>query len=490
MQPIARKRVALVRGRPNISTGGPVYAAAEALGLDLVVVDEEGHWLQADTDENKNHREAFLATDMTEDSRVVDRIIRSLQGYALPIHGIFTLSDNFFVAVSQVAAALDLPTCPQLAFETSVDKYLSRLLQDYPGQTARVNNVDELEALMSGEHAPFSPCFPVIVKPTKGWSSECVSKVNSHRDLETAVQKATGRHGGAAIIEPFVDGPEIDVNFVLLDGDILFCEIADEAPSEADSLDATVDDTFSSVALTLPSALPAEEQQMAKSTLHKILVNLGFRTGVFHVEARVVNSSCEYRHLGQGVVDLVPKSALVMRTQKASCHLLEINARPPAYRVTLASRHVYGVDYFAAHILAAAGDCERLKLVSQPFDCENISSRNQGSQCWAQLLYIPAPTAGIVKSDQPCEELKRRRPDLASHIVLATDYCRSGDKIPLLTDGARMFVAHLLVSNRSSRQDVIGIGEDVRRSFRIDIDEGKKDVDYALLSQSRELKKA
>ena len=477
--PIPRRRVALVRGRPNITAGGPVYRAAKALGLDLVIIDDEGHWLQADTEANRMHREAFLATDMTEDAGVVDRIVQSIIDYPLPIHGVFTLSDNFFVAVAKVADVLGLPAPPVSAFETSVDKYRSRLLQNVPGQTARVASVKELESLLTStgrdQVAPaFVPRFPMIVKPTKGWSSECVSKVNNLEDLATAVRKATARHGSAAVIEPFFDGPEIDVNFILLEGEILFSEIADEPPCDGDSSSATVNDTFSPEALTLPSALPASEQAIAKSTLRDILVNMGFRTGVFHVEARMINSATEYRDVGDGLVDLVGKQQNHQHSSIPSpeCKLIEINARPPGYRVTVPSRHTYGVDYFAAHMLAAAGDHGRLRMVASPFD-HQVDGRTPGAQYWSRLVYVPAPAVGVVRWPlklSPCEELRRRRPDLAGNIVLGVDYCIPGDKIDLYTDGARTYVAHLLVSSRESRLHAIKLEEEVLRAFSISVE--------------------
>lgn len=466
-RPISRQRAALVRGRPNTIAGDPVYLAAEALGVDLVIVDEQGHWLQANTDENEKRREAFLPVDLTEDAEIVIRIVSALRDYPLPIHGVFTLSDNFFVVVARVAAALGLPTCPLPSFETAADKYLSRLLQDSPGQTARVNNIDELQMLI--DHGKdFSPSFPMVVKPANGWGSECVSKVNNREDLVTAVQRAINRQRGAAVIEPFFDGPEIDVNFILLRGEILFWEISDEPPCDADARDATVEHTFSPIALTLPSSLPVEEQELAKSTLHDILVKLGFHTGVFHVEARIVHSNCEYRNVGHSVTDLALKPETQAANQKPSCHLLEINARPPAYRVTSAIRHTYGVDYFAAHILRSIGDDDRLVLAAQPFNFANATDRTKASQCWSQLLYIPAPSAGTVRSDAPCEDLKRHH--LAAQIAVASDYYQKGDKVSVYTDGARTFVAHILTFSTTSRQDVLQISNEIRRSYSIEIE--------------------
>ncbi|KAL2269208.1 hypothetical protein VTJ83DRAFT_4054 [Remersonia thermophila] len=498
--PIARKRVALLRGRPNLAAGGPIYRAARALGLDLVIVDDEGHWLQPDTDENRMHREAFLATDMTEDEGVVDRIVASLRRYPLPIHGVFTVSDNFFVTCARVAAALGLPTNPVSAFEISVDKHRSRLLQDAPGHTARVSSVEELDALLAAAAgARFTPTYPLIVKPTKGWSSECVSKVSDPADLAAAVRKATARHGSAAVIEPFFDGPEIDANFVLLDGEVLFSEIADEPPCDADAAGASVEATFSPEALIMPSALPAEEQRVVRDTLPGLLAKAGFQTGVFHVEARVVNSRRRYRRDGDGqdgVLDLLPhESGGGALSGEPACKLIEINARPPGYRVSVPVRHTYGVDYFAVHMLAAVGDKERLRLAARPFAFTSPSSpplspssvathassrdsvspcRAPGAQYWSRLVYVPAPAAGVVRwrsGMSPCEELKRRRPDLRERIVVAVDYCTPGDRVALYTDGARTYVAHLLVCSRVSRNDAIRIGEEVLREIRVEVDE-------------------
>ncbi|KAJ4402894.1 hypothetical protein N0V85_005222 [Neurospora sp. IMI 360204] len=483
-KPIESKTVALIRGRPNLMTGGPVYAASKALGLKLVIIDEPGHWLEADTEENRNIREAFLTTDLTEDDTVVDRIIASIRSYDHPIHGVFTLSDNFFVAVAKVAETLGLPCGPVSAFETAVDKYKSRMLQDAPGHTARVTSVAELEALLAapkdGSTPFFTPKFPVIVKPTKGWSSECVSKVRKPRHLARAVEKATARHGSAAVIEPFFDGPEIDVNFVLLDGEILFCEIADEPPCEADSAKAKVSDTFSPVALTLPSSLPEDEQEMVRDTLHKILLKIGFTTGIFHLEARVVNSKAEYC-IGPGFEMLTFKHKDRMPAEKAECKLIEINARPPGYRVSVPSRHTYGVDYFAVRMLAAVDDKERLREVAKPFGhVESPSYRTPGAQYWSRLVYIPVPKDGIVKWKEheelglisPSEDLKLRRPDLAEHIVLAVDYHKDGDKVIKFTDGARTYLGHILVKHTYDRDEAITIGNEVLEEYFVNIHDG------------------
>ena len=466
-QPICSKRIALVRGRPNAGVGDPVYRAASALGVKLVIVDEESHWLRPDTMENRRRREAFLVTDMNEDHGIVSRIVHSIKQYPLYVDGIFTLSDNFLIAVAAAATQLGLPTCPVSAFETSVDKYLSRLLEADDGQTARVNNIAELKTLMTTQKTTertFAPRYPMIVKPTKGWSSECVAKVSNEEEMFIAVESACGRHGGSAVIESYIDGPEIDVNFILCHGEIVFVEIVDELPSRGDAKDAAIHDNFSETGLMFPSMLPDEEQRNAITTLRDMLVKLGFVTGSFHVEARIENSSMEYRNVG-GVTDLAPAS--YKPTASPRCRLIEINARPAGFRVTLATKNTYGVDFFAAQILAAVGDLDRLKALSQPFQ---TTVATNGAQYWSRVVYIAVPRSGIVKQEDACADLLQRCPDLVPYISIAHCYFTKGDWVTSVADGATSFFAHFLVFFRQSRQHAMEIAGRVQAEFRIELE--------------------
>ncbi|RDA88591.1 hypothetical protein CP532_5899 [Ophiocordyceps camponoti-leonardi (nom. inval.)] len=603
--PISRKRLALVGGRRHLIAARAILHAASTLGINLVIIDQEGHWLQADTEENRKHREAFVALDLTDDEGLTERLTAAVLDHPEPIDGIFTHNDDFFVVVARVASVLGLPTSPVSALETTSDKYKSRMLQDEPGRTARVSSLAELYTLM-GESS-FNPVFPLIVKPTKGWASQCVSKVTNLQDLPLAVHKAIGRHGSPAVIEPFFDGPEVDVNLVLLNGEILFSEVTDEPPCEADADGASVDATFTSETMSIPSALPVDELEVAKKTMRDILVKIGCHTGVFHGEARMVNSTVEYGKLASvsdfdkvvvdkvgdyssdidtsdesvvdeedferglrflqrrddvivcggshsknddmfdqsdlvvpssahrsgvvdsivarqtdqydiampdmahksnvslpglgdrsddvftseslsksevadqllsrpkedelNLIDLMPKPDYRLPVTQVECRLLEINARPPGFSVSRPTRYVHGIDYFAIDMLASLGEDDRLYRAAMPFDF-SVTPLARGvttAQCWSQLVCISAPAAGIVQSESPCEELKRRNPELAGHIILVNEYFRKGDRVELYKDGVRVRVADICVISNRSRREVVELGEKVRCGYRINI---------------------
>ncbi|KAF4585988.1 glutathione synthetase ATP-binding domain-like protein [Ophiocordyceps camponoti-floridani] len=469
---LSRKTLALVGGRRHLIAGSAIYHAARVLGVDLVIIDKPGHWLQPETMENSKHRKAFLETDMSEDKHLKDRILKSIQEYGHPIHGIFTHSDEFFLVVAHVANVLGLPSNPISALTITADKHKSRLMQDTPGQTCRVRSLQQLDHLL--ETKSFVPKYPLIVKPTKGWASQCVSKVTSPDDLFTAVEKAMGRHCTAAVIEPFFDGPEVDVNFVLLNGEVLFSEVTDERPCEADAKGASVDATFTSETLSMPSALPVNEVDLTKKEIRNILEKMGFQTGVFHAEARIVNSRLEYRKLGEddNVIDLAPKHDNNLPIADAECRLLEVNTRPPGFSVSRPTRLVYGIDYFAVDILAVLGEHDRLRLAATPFDFSSapLVGAPNTAQCWTQLLCISVPAEGIVRGKSPFAKMKRYRYDLAKHVHHVNEYFQKGDRVKLLNEGVRVRFADLAVVSTVSRRDAVELGEQVRRNYRIKIE--------------------
>ncbi|KAF2155443.1 glutathione synthetase ATP-binding domain-like protein [Myriangium duriaei CBS 260.36] len=476
-QPVPQQRVALIRGRMVETSGRPVYDAVASLGINLVVIDEATHWARPATKSNIAIRESFIVTDMTEDEGLVDRLVSCIQNHSHPIDGVFTCSDNYFVAVAEVAERLGFPTAPSAAYKVTVDKHLSRsVLQDIPGQIARVSNFAELQTLMDA--TTYDPVFPVIVKPVKGWSSECVARVDNMSELATAIEHAVNRHSdkGHCVIEPYFEGPEVDANFVMLNGKILFSEIGDEPPREGDHLSHA---SFSDVTTTSPSALPKHEQEIIARTIRNMLLKLHMKTGVFHAEARLSGSCCQYGPV-DGVTDLIhPSQGSVLPIATPTCRLIEINARPPGFSSSLSTLHCYGVNYFQLHTLAAVGDDVRLKALSKPFD---FSSRHpdhplpRQAQAWVKLMHISAPTGcgtgGILKTRGgagPIADLLHERPEVNSVVYLAHDEVKEGDRIDEFTAGGRTCVGHIGVRSKIGRTAVTALGDSVRDMLEIDI---------------------
>ncbi|KAM5446072.1 hypothetical protein MaudCBS49596_006882 [Microsporum audouinii] len=84
---------------------------------------------------------------------------------------------------------------------------------------------------------------------------------------------------------------------------VLFFELSDEFPCLADAEDVTVSDNFAEDIGVYPSRLEPEERDLVRPPLYRTILQLGFRSGVFHVEARVQNLTMRYKTTN-GIVDL------------------------------------------------------------------------------------------------------------------------------------------------------------------------------------------
>ncbi|RAK99512.1 ATP-grasp enzyme fsqD [Aspergillus ibericus CBS 121593] len=428
--PPQRKTLAIVEGaRSSPDHGGlatGIYAAADALTIEMIG-PEYAHW-----------RKEFLPVELEPPSALADRIVDALSGFS--VDGIVTFCDSFQVPVAQAANRLGLPTHPPEAYEIATDKYRTAVSE---GRAAyRAHNVQEALEIVDRENLE----YPFIVKPCQGFLSEGVFKVYNPEELVHAISNIHfDRHGTEVVLEPYCDGPEVDVNFVLSERELVFCEVTDDFPKTADEDTQTMEPqqgstdqlkSFLELTCVMPSKLPTHEIDLLRNSLHMSLLRLGFITGIYHVEARVQHFSMEYGQLAPDttLVDLIPRPNPTGKNP--SVWLIEINPRFPGIQETAAVESAYGVDYCAIGLLAGLGDHERLRALAHPFQQR------------------PLPISGIFDSDDVCAELKQRRPDLAKQISRCACFAKRGDKVYGPESGINSWVAYFNVFSRTSRQHV------------------------------------
>ena len=463
--PIAHKRLALLGGRVDIEVSRRIYEAAIALGINLVVLDVPGHWLEDEKGPFTCLREAFIPIDMTTDSTFPQRVADVLHHYSRPFDGIMATMDVFLVSMSKAAKILGLPTTPTEAYERSCDKFKTRTLETNNKQAFQVSSVTDLrQRLESGRFPPLS--YPLIVKPCLGWASDCVSKVSNEVELYQAVAKASARHGTGplqkpeVLIDAYIDGPEVDANFVLWEGEILFYEISDDFPCPGDKEEATSKANFLETQVVLPSRLPVKEIELIKMSMQNSILRQGFRSGVIHCEARVLHSSVHYEKDESGTLDLVPLSE--RPAHEPDVHLIEINARTPAYQSTVATLFAYGVDYYAQQMLISVGDEVRLRALSIPF--------LRGHQYDCMFMYIHPERAGIMKSVDPVLDLRQRCAELMSYVPEEKAFVRKGDQVRGPDSSELSFLATFLVVSPTGRRDLLRLGEEIRMQFAYELE--------------------
>ncbi|RDW63726.1 hypothetical protein BP6252_11271 [Coleophoma cylindrospora] len=458
-EPVIAKKLALVEGGFNLDFRQRILQDAKALGIELTILDRPGHWLQSE--KYAYLRSAFLPLDTTLDEGLPQRIVTLLRDTGTTFDGITTFSDNYLVATATAAEALKLPTAPHTSLANVVDKFECRRRVTKGSDIFCFTDLSDLQHQLGKNLSDLT--YPLIVKPSRGGGSQGVTKVNTPSALPLAIENVIGKFKEKVLLEPYIDGPEIDVNYVLCDGEILFCEISDNLPCAGDDTKATALDSFLETGIIFPSALDEDVQNMVRSSLHQNLLELGFTTGIFHVEARVCNSGMSYKIGEDGLLDLRHDPSLTKANP--SVFLLEINARCPGRQALCGVARTYGIDYYTMQLLFAVDEKIRAKALCHSFQ--------GGQQFFCEAVYIPASRGGIYDSDDLYEDLCKRQPDLAAAIIEYHCLFQKGEMVPAPESGKLRWIATFLVSSTKARS-----------SARMLAQRLKEEVKYKLIGDS------
>lgn len=475
--PIPPKRLALVGAGSLAKVQGYLLAAA-SLNIVMVVFDDSSHWL---SDDAYSHlREEFVPLDMTVNMDMADRIAAALKEYQHSreekhIDGVISVDEHLHTIIAHTATQLGLKTSPPESVGLAQSKFKTRQL-DTNILCRLVRSPDDLEKMLS-EDGP-QLVYPLIIKPSRGWSSEGVWKVANEQELREKVpllwrESFAAWHGNEVVIETYIDGPEIDANMVLVDGEIVFFEVNDDFPSAGDyennESGARVQN-FVETSNMLPSALPPYELESVQQRLHELALSAGFRDAVLHIEAKLRNSSCHYAKRDSdlnGLVDLQLKTPVTTTTQPKDVFLLEINPRAPGWQEVEATAHTYGVSYYSISLLNALADKERIMSLCKPF--------LGGPQYHMQLLFVSAQKGGVYKFGDICTTVLQSDPkapgqeqELGAHVVKCANLMEDGEKVldPSTGQVYGNFIAFFLGISRTSRKEAMCIGREIERRVR------------------------
>ncbi|KAK5743823.1 hypothetical protein LTR17_002445 [Elasticomyces elasticus] len=478
---IPRYRLAVVDGRRHkfaSSAGEGIYRAAAGLDIGLVVLDKAGHWLQSP--DEKHLCDELLPVDIAVDDGLVDRIVTAIRNLTLGVDGIVTWTDAYLLPVAEAAALLGLPGFPAQSIASCVDKSFTRLLpcNPTPCQSYHFSNHDELEAAIA-EHG-VAMRFPIVLKPCSGTSSEGVFKIHNFEELRAMAMRNLhsssigGKYGRKMLLETYIDGPEVDVNMTLLDGRVVFSEISDDFPSPADSEWSDMTSTFADTANAMPSALPQEEQQMLVETCRRMLLDMDIRSGIFHFEARVTNSSMEYT-THDGLLDLYPVPHERRSSSKPGCFVIEINARMPGNMGSGLIERLWGIDYYSLYMLFAVKDSARVRALATPY--------TGGAQYHAQVLRLSASKGGVWASADPCRKLLDEAPELRKNVVHYRNLYQRGMMVPDPVQGVVVCVAFLYIVSRESREEMLWASQKVAELFDYEVEGCKRSTSGSCVSR-------
>ena len=284
-----------------------------------------------------------------------DAILKASEDYQPD--GIMTLATD--MPMRGVAKTSDKLHLHSISYETAVkatdkfDMIKAFKEQDVPSPWFFV--ADSLEELKSHEQ---EVTFPCIIKPTDNAGSHGVAKVFSFQELLDNYEYAhsCSRHG-KVIVEEYLDGPEVSVEVMVVNGEVNILQITDKITTEAPH--------FVEMGHTQPSRLPDDIQKAIRNVTVAACKAIGIDKGPAHVE---------------------------MKTTKRGPVMIELGARMGGDNITT---HLVplstGIDMVGSTIKVALGE--------EPDITPTL-------HCGSAIRYFEVPF-GTIKAIENVEEAKR-----------------------------------------------------------------------------------
>ena len=198
--------------------------------------------------------------------------------------GLICYDESRVVATAETAAALGLPTSPPDAVRACRDKHLTRralAAAGVPQPGSRVAGSVEQAAEAAAELG-----YPVVLKPRSMAASFGVSRVDSAEELAAAYDLAMSidlaeertRSSDGALVEEFLDGPEISVDAACFAGRVVPLAVAHK--------DLGYAPFFEEVGHLVDGGDPLFTDPGLLDVLTRAHAAVGFDTGMTHTELR------------------------------------------------------------------------------------------------------------------------------------------------------------------------------------------------------------
>ena len=245
----------------------PAIIKAKELGLHVAVLDFNPQAIGIPYAD-----EYYNASTMDEDA-----VLAAAEEYKPD--GIMTLATD--LPMRGVAKTSDKLHLHSISYETAVkatDKYdMIKAFKEHDVPSPWFFVADSLEELKAHER---EVTFPCIIKPTDNAGSHGVAKVFSHKDLLDNYEYAhsCSRHG-KVIVEEYLDGPEVSVEVMVVNGDVNILQITDKITTEAPH--------FVEMGHTQPSRLSDDVQKAICNVTVAACKAIGIDMGPAHVEMKV-----------------------------------------------------------------------------------------------------------------------------------------------------------------------------------------------------------
>lgn len=256
----------------------PAILKAKEMGLHVAVVDFNPQAIGIPYAD-----EYYNASTMDENA-----VLAAAEDYKPD--GIMTLATD--MPMRGVAKSSDILHLHSINYETAVratDKYdMIKAFKEHNVPSPWFFVVDTFEELRAHKA---DVNFPCIIKPTDNAGSHGVAKVYSFQELLVNYEYAhsCSRHG-KVIIEEYLDGPEVSVEVMVVNGVVNILQITDKITTEAPH--------FVEMGHTQPSRLPIATQAAIRQVTTDACLAIGIDKGPAHVEMKITKQGPKMIELG------------------------------------------------------------------------------------------------------------------------------------------------------------------------------------------------
>ncbi len=263
-RPLTTKAV-LVLGGGRWQLG--VIEAVRRLGLRVVVAD-----ISADAPGRKLADE-FVQIDTNDKAGLLEVARRIGAGLVLAEQ-----TDRLVPVAGFINDTLGLPGITAAVAERFTNKLVMRRALE--GTGAPMPRYEVVSSAAEAQEAARAIGLPVIVKPLQAQSSIGVTLVEDSAGVVPAFEEAQGAgSGGQALVEEFIDGLEVTVEGISIDGTCTVLAMSEKAHYAHRPCVARL--------LAYPPRLPAETLERLRATAKGVVEALGLETGISHAEYRV-----------------------------------------------------------------------------------------------------------------------------------------------------------------------------------------------------------
>ncbi len=196
----------------------PALRIAKANGWKIILADGKKD------PEGLVYADYFEHIDLKDKERMAEMAIKYLKSMGLD--GVFTAGTDFSTTVAWVAEKCRMPGIPYDVAYSATDKFIMRQVMEDSGISmphyAGIKKGDNPEAVLD------RLSFPLVVKPVDNMGSRCVRRVDSREELFESTKLAIdASRTSQAIIEEYMEGPELSLDAIVYKGDVSICGIAD-----------------------------------------------------------------------------------------------------------------------------------------------------------------------------------------------------------------------------------------------------------------------